>query len=829
MDVLKPGHSRTRHQRRTRTKPCLAGGPVQAIDLALLAKAAVVLAALHLGAASAAAQDSQSASSGSGELGVIAVDGLGTATTEAPATEKVSAPTPAPEALDTVVVTATRTRDSLAKTPISVSVTRDQQLRETNIKNIESLSARLPNAQLALTPTNSFLFVRGLGTGGVRSAEQSVGIFVDNVFLGRPQAALFDFLDVEQVELLRGPQGALLGKNTVAGALNIKTAAVSRDPEGYLEVLGGSDGQQRVRGAYSSALSDSFAARVAYSETREDGTLYNTTQQRLDLARPGRAGRAKLQWTPSDTWDIGLSLQSARLRQTGDSFELSQASDQTLAIYRRYDPETAGDITDGKTHTDHKQSGAVIDGDDLILSSRWALGSGSLQLIASASEQDTVADFDLDISPVPLLSFPSVEGYGQRSVELRYNRPVDWGQYSLGANYFQSDLDLTADIVLFGDGVDGFLAPLLDRTTGLPLGGLASQTLRSLLGVAGIEPLGSGQSRHRLIQNQDSYSGFGVVRWDVLQRLRLQLDGRLTRETKRGDQSIVFSGVSGPVLGRILGEEEYRLLAQRTETDFSPRLSALVQLSPGISSYLTLAQGFKSGGFNNLAAVPERAEFQGEQSYTAEAGVRLKSDFGLSGSLTVFRTRFKNLQVAALDGTEFFVGNAARARTQGVELSARWRSRFGLGLSGELGYLDARYDEYRGAPATADSDEDSQDLSGRVLQRAPKFSGSVQADFLTLLPFVRLPAAIGVVAEGASHQFLNIDLDPIDSQPGYLRYNAYLGVSDRSQRFSLRLIGRNLTDEVVRREAADVAVVGAHSVGLFPPRSLAAELGYRFK
>ena len=773
-----------------------------------------------------ASGEAGSKASASGELSEIAVIPLKPAAAETAPAENT--PQPTAEALDAVVVSATRTKEPIARTPISVSVTREQQLRETNIKNIEALAARLPNAQLAVTPTNTFLFVRGLGTGGVRSAEQSVGIFVDNVFLGRPQAALFDFLDVEQVELLRGPQGALLGKNTVAGALNIKTAAVTRKPEGYLELLGGSDGQRRVRGAFSGALSESLAARVAYSQTDEDGTLFNTTQQRLDLARPGRAGRAKLQWAASDALDIGLSVQTARLRQTGDSFELSQASEQTLALYRRYDPETDTDINDWRTHTDHKASGALIEGDDLILSSKLALETGSLQFIASASQQDTVADFDLDVSPVPLLSFPSVEDYEQRSVELRYERPVSWGQFTLGAYYFQSDLDLQVDINLFANGSDGFAAPLIDNPTGLPLGSLASQTLSTLLGVAGAAPLGSGQSRHHLIQQQQSTAGFGVVRWDVVERLRLQLDGRLTRETKRGDQSIVFNGSTGRLIGEALGEEEYTLLAKRVETDFSPRASALFQATHNISSYLTVAQGFKSGGFNNLAAVPERAEFKGEQSFTTEAGLRLKSTLGISGALTVFRTRFKNLQVAALDGTEFFVGNAARARTQGVELSARWRSPFGLSVSTELGYLDAKYDRYEGAPATADSDEDSQDLSGRTLQRAPKFSGSLQVDYLTLLPWVRLPAAIGVVAEGASQQFLNIDLDPIDAQGRYVRYNAYAALSDRSQRFTLRLIGRNLTDETVRREAADIAIVGAHSVGLYPPRSLAAELGYRF-
>ena len=150
--------------------------------------------------------------------------------------------------------------------------------------------------------------------------------------------------------------------------------------------------------------------------------------------------------------------------------------------------------------------------------------------------------------------------------------------------------------------------------------------------------------------------------------------------------------------------------------------------------------------------------------------------------------------------------------------------------------LDAKYDRYTNAPAQAGSDEGSddpndeggQDLSGRVLQRAPEYSGSLQLGFIGALPWMHLPFALGVVAEGASHQFLNVDLDPIDSQPGYLRYNAFVGLSDGSGRLTLRLIGRNLTDETVRREAADIALVGAHSVGVYPPRRFAAELGYRF-
>ena len=114
------------------------------------------------------------------------------------------------------------------------------------------------------------------------------------------------------------------------------------------------------------------------------------------------------------------------------------------------------------------------------------------------------------------------------------------------------------------------------------------------------------------------------------------------------------------------------------------------------------------------------------------------------------------------------------------------------------------------------------------MQRAPKYSGCVQLGLQGLLPPFELPFALGVVAEGASDQFLNIDLDPIDSQPDFIRYNAFAGLSSPSGRWNFRVVGRNLSDEVVRREAGDIAIVGAHFVGVFPPRSYAAEVGYRF-
>ena len=516
---------------------------------------------------------------------------------------------------DAIVISATPTADTLNQTPISVSVTTDTELRETDITDLEALADRLPNAQLALTPTNTFLFVRGLGTGSVRSAEQSVGFFVDGVYLGRPQVALFDFLDLDQVELLRGPQGAILGKNTVAGAVNIRTASANPYLEGYVELLGGSDERRRGRAAIGGPIADTLAGRAAFSETREEGHLFNTTKQRFDLARPGQGGRGKLQWTPSESIYTELMVQAAEIQQDGDSFELSQASEQTLQLFRQYDPETSADITDGTTHTDHPNSGARIDGSDVIGRLEWTPDFGTIRVLASTSEQDVVADLDLDISPVPFLNLPSLETYRQRSLELRFDRETAWGDFSVGVFGFRSDLDLAVDIVVFDQGGAAFVGPALNSNA--PGAGDAAVAvvgaLGPALGATGLDDFASferGASEHRLIQQQTTYSLFGSTRWYLGDIWTVRVDARWTRETKAGDQVLQHVGPTGQALGEVLGEEEYTLVAERTETDLSPRLSLLAEITPALSSYVTLARGFKSGGFNNLAAVPDVPSFR---------------------------------------------------------------------------------------------------------------------------------------------------------------------------------------------------------------------------
>lgn len=732
-----------------------------------------------------------------------------------------------------VVVTATKEKTPLATVAGSVAVVKDEELRATNITDLEALSDALPNTSFDVTPTNSYLFIRGLGTGEVRSAEQSVGLFVDGIYFGRPQLALFDFLDLEQVEVLRGPQGALLGKNTIAGAINLKSAAATFEPAGYLEALNGSDDNRRLRGAISGPLGGDFAGRIAFSEVRDGGTLDNTTLGRTDLARPGRGARAKLVWQPEDSdWRVSLSANTARIRQQGDGFKLVAATPETLALYRRFDAQTEANPTRYRTATDNADSRGHIDGEDFGLSVETKLGGTRLQLIGGSSRQRTLADFDADFGPAPILTFPSVETYRQSSIELRSDTKVGWGSLRAGYYRFDSQLDLAVDIRALPQGLAAVAVPLATAD----LGGAAAPFTALLQGlVAGSAPDDAltDTSRHRLDQQQQTDSLFGSVEWQLTPRATLRADGRYTRERKRGLLSLSYEK-TGVIFQGFLGESPYNVDRTRLETDFSPRLSALFKFQPRLTGFLTYGQGFKSGGFNNIAPTGDQVEFDAERSQSFEFGARWRPrGLRLQAEVTAFKTSFDDLQVAVFNGTSFFVDNAARARSQGVELSGKYLPFRNLAFTAAAAYLDARYLSFANAPAPAGSTDPTedpvQDLSGRPLVRAPNFSGSFGTQLDLLIPGTQIPLVLGATVQGMTKTFINIDLDEIDTQEAFARSNAFLVLASPDRRWRLSFVGRNLSGEVVRRESADVPIfTGSHFGSLDAPRTLSAELGYRF-
>ena len=239
-------------------------------------------------------------------------------------------------------------------------------------------------------------------------------------------------------------------------------------------------------------------------------------------------------------------------------------------------------------------------------------------------------------------------------------------------------------------------------------------------------------------------------------------------------------------------------------------------------------------GAESAALLGEQVEFDAERSQSFEFGARWRpKGLRLQVEATAFKTSFDDLQVAVFNGTNFFVDNAAKARSQGVELSGKYLPYRNLAFTAAAAYLDARYLSFANAPApagsTATGEDPTQDLSGRPLVRAPNISGSFGAQLDLLIPGTQVPLVLGTTLQGMTKTYINIDLDEIDTQGAFVRTNAFVVLASPDKRWRLSFIGRNLTGEVVRRESADVPIfTGSHFGSLDAPRTLSAELGYRF-
>lgn len=732
--------------------------------------------------------------------------------------------------LESQVVTATRQPTAVERLPASSLVLSGDQLEAEGRTDLSVAAESAPNVRLDATPTNTYFVIRGLSTGEVRSAEQSVGLFIDGVYFGRPQLALFDLLDTEQIEILRGPQGALLGKNTIAGAVNIRTRQPTRWQEASLLWGGGTLGERRVVATLNAPWSEAVAMRLAGSVQDDKGYLFNTTLARSDLARPGGTARASLVWQPDGDTRWQLSLLGGAIRQQGDGFQLIEASDSQLALFRRFDAMTEDDPSDRRTSTDNRRSRGDIDGGNVLLHGDWRAWAIDFSVIAAFASQDTVADFDADFSPIPLLSFPSQEDYDQYSIEWRGHRSLGPVEVTGGVYAFRSRLDLDVAITALPEGIDAIAGPVLlgPDQDDEALGGALRAALDALI-VDPIDGVLTDRSRHALRQDTRTLSAFSSTAWTPFDSLTLRADLRYTTERKDGDLSLRYDN-GGLFFRTLLNETPYALQDTVRLDVFTPQLSMVVQPAPGRNGYLTAARAFKSGGFNNLAANAEQATFERESAETLELGMRWRSSrFPVRAGLTAFHTRFANLQVAVFDGVQFFVDNAASATSQGLEAEFGWRPGLGLDIRLHGAYLDARYDRFENAPAPAGSDEDTQDLSGERLVRAPRFSGHLDIAHTRLLSAQQWRLRLAAQLQTASRQFLNLDLDPVHARAGFAQLHLQAQLASIDDRVSLSLIARNVTDRVLRREAAALPVFGdGHFGSNEAPRQYLVRLGLRF-
>ncbi len=738
--------------------------------------------------------------------------------------------------LEEVVVTAQKRSESIRDVPMSVSAIGGESLRDFNIENMNDLSLMTPNVKFNVTPVTTFINIRGLGTGENRGFEQSVGLIVDGVYYGRGSYLNGAMLDMERIEVLRGPQGTLFGKNTIAGAVNIKTGQAKQEFEGDFSYLQGDFDQQRYTAMITGPVLDTLYFRLAFSDEEKDGYIFNTHKKTDDADLSNRIWRAKMRWDALETLSVEYAVSENNVERHGGGMQLRAATDESLALYRRADPATETDDSNFQTSRDAPNDGGVRDIENHTLTIDWDIADFTLTSITGLSEMGYNVEYDGDFSAMPLLILRQDENYEQFSEELRILSPPGKFEYVAGLYYFRSTHTGHSTILSAPEGDGAFV----DSISGLPVGiSPLADSIVALVGTGAVED----KSIKLYDKETTTKAIFGQATWWLSDRLSVIFGYRYGEETQDMVQSLRHEN-TGILFRQMLNEEPYNESNSRSEADRSPKFSIKYDLTDNINLYATYAKGFKSGGFNPEATSSAVLEYEAEEATTIEVGSKMRLlDGAMTLNMGLFDTEFDNLQVALINGTAFYVGNAAAVRTRGFEMDSTVLLSPDLVLTLSAGYTDAKYSSFPDGPCQSDGDgaagpnprerDDNgtckQDLTGQPLSRAPRWNGAVGIQYQFGLFDWPVRVVTGANVMYQDEHFLSVDLDPIDTQPAYTQLNVQVGFKSEDESWSLMFFGRNLTDEVVRIEANDVPLFeGDHYSIQDLPRTYSAELRWRW-
>jgi iron complex outermembrane receptor protein len=617
---------------------------------------------------------------------------------------------------DVIIVTARRRQETAQEVPLAISVIRGDSIESTGNFNVVKLQQFAPTLQVyASNPRNTAVNIRGLGVPfGLTSDgfEQGVGIYVDDVYNARVAAATFDFLDVEQVEVLRGPQGTLYGKNTTAGAINITTNQPTFDFEGRAEVTIGNLDFRQAKAAVSGPLSDKIAARIAVSSTSRRGTIFNVTSDRYINEQDNLGLRGTLLFQPND--DLSITLSGDYSRQNpeccGTVFVRTGATQRALA--RQYAALAAAqhysvisrNPFDRLTDIDASlNAGNKIGGASLKV--KWDVGPGTFTSISAWRFWDWKPENDRDFTGLSIVSRsqnPSQQD--QYSQEFRYNYSGDRIDFVVGAFGFKQRIDTQG---IEQQGINASRWNLTGALASNPavLNGLTAANTQFL--------------------KSTSAALFGQLSWKITDALTIQPGIRINYDKKEGFyQRRVLDGSgteiscfnpappAGSIRAAQCGVYQPQLSAPSVKDwNFSYDINVNYKLADDVLAYATYAKSFKTVGINQNGLPTDAAGnpilsagvIKPESVNHFEAGVKTELwDRRATFNLAIFRTDIKNYQATVTNGQlgvlRGYLANAGKVRSQGVEADFKIRpsDRFSAYLN--AAYTDAKYARFVDAP-----------------------------------------------------------------------------------------------------------------------------------
>lgn len=710
-------------------------------------------------------------------------------------------------AVEEVTVTARRREESLKDVPVAVTAVSGERLEATGAVDITTLQQSTPNLTVQIARgSNSTLisFIRGVGQQDpLWGFEPGVGLYIDDVYVARPQAAVLDIFEVERLEVLRGPQGTLYGRNTIGGAIKYVTAKIQGEPEIKLKGNFGSYDQRDVIASAKGMVTDNLGLGLTWATFNRDGFGENLTTGAEHYDKDVVAARATVELTPTDNLFFRLSgdIVTDRSNPRHGHRETPGLTATGAPIPTAVVLDDVYDTRAGAGDKNHVEARGVS-----FLGEWKASESLTFKSITAYRAGETEGVIDFDNEPAALLDIPARYNDHQFTQEFQALYTSDRLQGVFGLYY---------------------------------LNATAAGAFDTVVGQANLSIATAGHV------DTKSYSAFADVSYDLTDQLSISVGGRYTKDKKSAQvYRQNFTGLKSPLFGNpnaIPGLVRSNFTSSDSYERFTPRVSVSYDWTPEVTTYASFSQGFKSGGFDMRAdAILTPSSVNGydpEKVDSYEAGLKgYFFDGRLSLNSAFFYSKYKDQQVTLQTpvGASIAsqVANVGKSHIYGAEFEGVARFTPDLFANFSLGYTKAEFDEYRALDLTSTPPVIRDFADERVFQNTPEWNGSVS---LTWRHDLGDNGSIAFIPSASYRSKFNMfEIPSILDQDSYWLLDASIVWTSSDERYRVGLHGKNLGDEEYRvggynfPQSAGV-LFGNSVTGYYgPPRTVTVSLEAKF-
>ncbi len=698
--------------------------------------------------------------------------------------------------LEQVTVTARKREETLQDVPIAVSAFTAQTLFKQNVQDLAGLQGKVPSLQIyAARGSNTTLtaYIRGVGQADPTwGFDPGVGIYLDDVYLARPQGAVLDVFDVERIEVLRGPQGTLYGKNTIGGAIKYVSAPLPVKTEGSVGATIGTHGEKDLKASIGGASDDQvWRGRAAFASSHNDGYGTDILTGSRNGNKNSNAARATLGFFPSNSFNAQLEVDGVRDNSNPRGAKMLSVN----ALDPAYQPLSSDfDTRSGMPQMNHTKLYGTALTMNWIASQNWSLKS-----VTAVRGSSTDTNIDFDTLPEKIADVNAVYSDHQFSQEFQANYDAGGSVHGvLGLYYFDGSANGSIHNIFLGSPPYSTLGLSLYGSTGGSMG-------------------------------TKSYAGYGDFSWDFAPDWSVELGLRYTHETKTAViQNFGYADETFSTPVSVVAD----FSGSHASNNVSPKLSLDWSASDHVKLYASYSEAFHSGGYNiraNCTAVPSSCRpIDDEKVQSYEVGSKMTFfDDALMMNTAVYHNVYSDIQLSVFssftlpNGSQGFFGdftNAGKGHIDGVEEEFAWKPAQEWTLSGNVAYMHTKYTEFlTGGVNVADQQK---------FTNAPKWSGGLSLENAHEL------GNGGSITTRINYTYQSMvypetTLSPLIAQPAYGLWNAGV-IWQVSQPWTLSLQGTNLANKSYRTTGYNIGALGIYTGFYGAPRMVTLSARYTF-